>query len=78
VVLGLFAILLMRVYTSAQTPDRITVLENFGNPDGGEPIFIYGQIASILDDSFLIMQISNPLAQLQYHDVIVTDFFSVK
>ena len=67
-VLGLFLILLMPVYASAQTPDRITVLENFGDYDSGEPMFIYGQIASMLDDSFLIMQIFNPhgdLCQIQ-------------
>ncbi len=68
VVLGIFIILLMPVYASAQTPDRITLLENFGTHDGGEPMFVYGQIASILDDSFLIMQIFNPegdLCQIQ-------------
>ena len=64
VVLGLFVLLLMPVYASAQTPDRITVLENFGDYDGGEPMFIYGQIANMLDDSFLIMQIFNPSGDL--------------
>ncbi|AFS82454.1 hypothetical protein NSED_03240 [Candidatus Nitrosopumilus sediminis] len=54
----------MPVYASAQTPDRITVLENFGNYDSGEPLFVYGQIANILDDSFLIMQIFNPQGDL--------------
>ncbi len=64
IVLGIFVILLMPVYASAQTPDRITVLENFGHHDRGEPIFVYGQIASMLDDSFLIMQIFNPQGDL--------------
>ncbi len=64
VVLSLFVILLMPVYASAQTPDRITLLENFGNYDRGEPLFVYGQIASVLDDSFLIMQIFNPQGDL--------------
>ncbi len=64
VVLSLFVILLMPVYASAQTPDRITLLENFGNYDSGEPLFVYGQIANILDDSFLIMQIFNPQGDL--------------
>ncbi|WP_232212329.1 hypothetical protein [Candidatus Nitrosopumilus sediminis] len=64
VVLSLFIVLLMPVYASAQTPDRITVLENFGNYDSGEPLFVYGQIANILDDSFLIMQIFNPQGDL--------------
>ena len=55
VVFSLILILLMPVYASAQSPDRITILENFGNYDRGEPLFIYGQIANISDDSFLIM-----------------------
>jgi hypothetical protein len=54
----------MPVYASAQTPDRITVLENFGDYDNGEPLFVYGQIANLLDDSFLIMQIFNPQGDL--------------
>ncbi|MGH1569026.1 MAG: hypothetical protein ACRBBZ_07615 [Nitrosopumilus sp.] len=69
-VLSLFVILLMPVYASAQTPDGITILENFGDYDNGEPLFVYGQIANILDDSFLILQIFNPQ--------VVTDFFNVK
>ncbi|WP_297443053.1 hypothetical protein [Nitrosopumilus sp.] len=64
VVLSLFVILLMPVYASAQTPDRITILEDFGNYDRGEPLFVYGQIANIVDDSFLIMQIINPQGDL--------------
>jgi hypothetical protein len=63
-VLSLFVILLMPVYASAQTPDRITILENFGDYDNGEPLFVYGQIANILDDSFLILQIFNPQGDL--------------
>nr|AIF12629.1 hypothetical protein [uncultured marine thaumarchaeote KM3_56_F06] len=55
---------MMPVYASAQTPDRITILESFGNFDRGEPLFVYGQIANILDDSFLIMQIINPQGDL--------------
>ena len=64
VVLSLFVILLMPVYASAQAPDRITILESFGDYEFGEPLFIYGQIASVLDDSFLIMQIFNPQGDL--------------
>jgi len=64
VVLSLIVILLMPVYASAQSPDRITILENFGNYDQGEPLFVYGQVANILDDSFLIMQIINPRGEL--------------
>ena len=55
VVLNLFVLLLMPVYASAKTPDRITVLENFDNYESGEPLFVYGQIANLLDDSFFIM-----------------------
>lgn len=54
----------MPVYASAQTPNRITILDSFGNYDRGEPLFVYGQIASIVDDSFLIMQIINPQGDL--------------
>ena len=76
----------MPVYASAQTPDRITILENFGNYDGGEPLFVYGQIANILDDSFLIMQIFNPqgdLCQIQQlmplpNGAFVTDVIPLK
>ncbi len=64
IVLSLFVLLLMPVYASAQTPDRITILENFGDYNHGEPMFVYGQIASLLDDSFLIMQILNPQGDL--------------
>jgi hypothetical protein len=86
IVLSLFVILLMPVYASAQTPDRITVLENFGDYASGEPFFVYGQIANILDDSFLIMQIINPqgdLCQIQQlmplpNGAFVTDVIPLK
>ena len=58
----------MPVYASAQTPERITILESFGDYKRGEPLFVYGQIGNFLDDSFLIMQIVNPegdLCQIQ-------------
>ncbi len=64
VIVGLFIILLMPVYVSAQTPDRIAVLEDFGSYERGEPMFIYGQIANVLDDSFLILQIFNSRGDL--------------
>ncbi len=71
----------MPVYASAQSPDRITILDTFGNYDYGEPLFIYGQIANISDDLFLIMQIINPqgdLCQIQQlvplqNGVFITD-----
>ena len=76
----------MPVYASAQTPDRITILENFGNYDYGEPLFVYGQIASIVDDSFLIMQIFNPqgdICQIQQliplsNGAFITDIIPLK
>jgi len=76
----------MPVYASAQSPDRITILENFGNYDRGEPLFVYGQIANISDDSFLIMQIINPrgdLCQIQQliplpNGVFITDIIPLK
>src|SRR3989338_11639452 len=58
----------MPVYANAQSPKRISIIDNFGNFDKGEPLFIYGQVATFLDDSFLIMQIINPegdLCQIQ-------------
>jgi len=86
VVLSLFVILLMPVYASAQTPDRITILENFGSYESGEPLFVYGQIANLLDDSFLIMQIINPqgdLCQIQQlmplsNGAFITDVIPLK
>jgi len=86
IVLSLITLLLMPVYVSAQSSDRITLLENFGNYDRGEPLFIYGQIANISDDSFLIMQIINPrgdLCQIQQliplpNGVFITDIIPLK
>jgi len=43
----------MPVYASAQSSDRITVLDTFGDYDRGDSLFIYGHVA-IVDDSFLI------------------------
>lgn len=86
IILSLIVILLMPVYASAQNPDRITILDDFGNYARGEPLFIYGQIASITDDSFLIMQIFNPegdLCQIQQliplsNGVFITDVIPLK
>ena len=86
VVLSLMVLLLMPVYATAQSPDRITILDDFGNYESGEPLFIYGTIASITDDSFLIMQIFNPqgdLCQIQQlmplsNGVFITDVIPLK
>jgi len=50
----------MPVYASAQSSDRITLLDNFGQHDKGEQLFIFGNLAQILPDSYLILQIINP------------------
>ncbi len=76
----------MPVYASAQSPDRITIIENFGNYDNGEPLFIFGQVANITNNSFLIMQIINPrgdLCQIQQlmpltNGVFITDTIPLK
>lgn len=86
IVLCLFVILLMPVYAFAQSPDRITILDNFGDYEHGEPLFVYGQIANLVDDSFLIMQIINPhgdLCQIQQlipqeNGVFLTDVIPLK
>lgn len=67
-VLGLVLLLIMPVYATAQSPERISILDNFGDFDKGESLFIYGQVATFVDGSFLIMQIINPegdLCQIQ-------------
>ncbi|RNJ79576.1 MAG: hypothetical protein EB829_01770 [Nitrosopumilus sp. H8] len=54
----------MPAYASAQTPDRIAIIDNFGTYKSGEPLFIYGSISNLSDDSFLILQIINPLGDM--------------
>ncbi|MDH3676942.1 MAG: hypothetical protein OEQ12_01415 [Nitrosopumilus sp.] len=70
--------LLMPVYAHAQTSDRITILDSFGEYGKGEPLFIYGQVANPDNDSFLIMQIINPqgdLCQIQQLVPLSNGFF---
>jgi hypothetical protein len=64
IVFGFIVMLLMPVYANAQTSDRITILDNFGEYDKGEPLFIYGQVANPVENAFLIMQIINPRGDL--------------
>jgi hypothetical protein len=78
IVLSLAAMLLMPVYANAQTSDRITILDNFGEYEKGAPLFIYGQVANSFNDSFLIMQIINPhgdLCQIQQLVPLSNGFF---
>ena len=56
--------MLMPAYANAQTSSRITILDNFGEYDIGEPLFIYGQVANTSGNAFLIMQIINPRGDL--------------
>ncbi len=59
-VVALAVLLLMPVYASAQSSDKITLLDNFGHHDKGEQLFIFGNLAQVLPDSYLILQIINP------------------
>ena len=59
-VVALAVVLLMPVYASAQSADKITLFENFGHHDKGEQLFIFGNLAQVLPDSYLILQIINP------------------
>jgi hypothetical protein len=54
----------MPVYASAQSPERISLIDNFGDFGRGEPFFIYGQVSTFVDDSYLIMEIINPQGDL--------------
>ncbi len=41
IVLNLIVILFMPVYASAQSPDRIIILEHFGDYDKDKPMIIF-------------------------------------
>ena len=60
-VIAFFVLLLMPVYASAQSPDRITLLDNFGEYDKGERIFIFGNIATVSPNLFLILNVLDQL-----------------
>ena len=58
----------MPSYAHAQISDRISLLDNFGVYDKGDQLFIFGSLANVFPDSFLILQIVNPnddLCQIQ-------------
>jgi hypothetical protein len=86
IVMSLILLLVMPVYAHAQTPGRISILDNFGDFDKGEPLFIFGQVATLDDNSFLIMQVINPegdLCQIQqltplHNGAFVTDAIILK
>jgi len=86
IVMCMLVVLLMPTYASAQTPDRISVLESFGTTEKGESIFIFGKISNLDDESFLIMQIINPrgdLCQIQQlmplpNGAFITDIVPLK
>jgi len=54
----------MPAYAGAQTSSRISLLDNFGDYDKGEQLFIFGNVAKIDPDSFLVLQIVNPNGDL--------------
>ena len=64
--LGMIAVLMVPAY--AQTADRIVLLDNFGDYQRNDHLFVFGQVSNILPDSYLIMEIINPqddLCQIQ-------------
>ncbi len=85
-VVALAVLLLMPVYASAQSSDRITIFDNFGHHDKGEQLFIFGNLAQVLPDSYLILQIVNPngdICQIQQltplsNGLFVTDAIPLK
>ena len=61
-------ILLVPATAFSQTTERISLLDNFGTYEKGENLFVFGSLANVLPDAFLIMQIINPdgdLCQIQ-------------
>ncbi|MGQ0606334.1 MAG: hypothetical protein ACT4OD_05225 [Candidatus Nitrosotenuis sp.] len=64
----LFAILLVPTNAFSQNSSRITLLDTFGDYKKGENVFIFGQIAQISSDLYIVTQIVNPngdLCQIQ-------------
>ena len=80
-VIGFFVILLMPSYANAQISDRISLLDNFGVYDKGDQLFIFGSLANVFPDSFLILQIVNPnddLCQIQQLTPLSNGLFVTK
>lgn len=66
--LVLASILLVPVYASAQGTEKITLFDTFRNYNKGEQLFIFGSLAQVVSDSFVIVQVINPngdLCQIQ-------------
>lgn len=59
-----FAILLVPTSAFSQTTDRITILDNLGTYHKGQSMFVFGSIATVSSDLFLIIQIINPAGNL--------------
>lgn len=67
-VVVLFAILLVPTNAFSQSSSRITLLDTFGDYKKGENVFIFGQLAQISSDLYVVTQIVNPngdLCQIQ-------------
>ena len=68
VVAVMCAALLVPAGALAQSTDRIAILDNLGTYGRGDGLFVFGSVANVLPDAFLIMQIVNPggnLCQIQ-------------
>ena len=64
----LASILLVPVYANAQETEKITLFDTFRDYKKGEQIFIFGSLAQVVSDSFVIVQVINPdgdLCQIQ-------------
>lgn len=67
-VLVLFAMLLIPTGAFSQSSSRISLLDTFGDYKKGESVFIFGQIAQVSSDLYVVTQIINPngdLCQIQ-------------
>ena len=65
-VYGLFfaILLLVPAHAFAQNSDRIILLGDFDEFEKGEPLFIYGNLPTVIPESYLILQIVNPRGDL--------------
>lgn len=63
-VLVLFAILLVPTNAFSQSSSRISLLDTFGDFKKGENAFIFGQIAQVSPDLYVVTQIINPTGDL--------------